>query len=91
MGENGSADYTIRAVGLKAMKKRLYGSVNIASSSEDRGFTYIPRQHNLSASASYVHITSNNTIEERDSPNTLKPGSPLVVDMSSNILSEKSM
>lgn len=92
MGENGSADYiNTGSWSKKAMKEAsFYGSVNIASSSEDRGFTYIPRQHNLSASASYVHITSNNTIEGTrftEYPETWEV--PLVADMSSNILSEK--
>ena len=92
MGENGSADYiNTGSWSKKAMKEAsFYGSVNIASSSEDRGFTYIPRQHNLSDNASYVHITSNNTIEGTrftEYPETGKV--PLVADMSSNILSEK--
>lgn len=92
MRESGCADYiNTGSWSKKAVKEaRFYGAVNIASSSEDKGFTYIPRKHTLSCDASYVHITSNNTIEGTrytEYPETA--GAPLVADMSSNILSEK--
>ena len=67
-----------------------YCKVNVAASSEDRGFSYIPKQSDwkLSADAAYVHICSNETIgglEYHWVPETGKV--PLVADMSSHILS----
>ncbi|HEX4986488.1 MAG TPA: 3-phosphoserine/phosphohydroxythreonine transaminase [Burkholderiales bacterium] len=73
---------------IKEAKK--YCSVNVAASSEDRGFTYVPPQSSwkLSKDAAYVHICSNETIggiEYHWVPDT--GGIPLVADMSSDILS----
>ena len=67
-----------------------YCKVNVAASSEDRGFSYIPKQSDwkLSSDAAYVHICSNETIgglEYHWVPETGKV--PLVADMSSHILS----
>jgi phosphoserine aminotransferase len=67
-----------------------YCRVNIAASSEDRGFTYIPARQDwkLSQDAAYVHICGNETIgglEYHWVPDT--GGIPLVADMSSHILS----
>ncbi len=70
---------------------RHYGSLNIVASSEDRNFTYIPKldSSTFSKDAEYFHICSNNTIEGTRFTNYPDTGSvPLVVDMSSNILSE---
>jgi phosphoserine aminotransferase len=73
---------------IKEAKK--YCSVNVAASSEDRNFSYIPQQQSwtLSADAGYVHICSNETIgglEYHWVPDTGPV--PLVADMSSHILS----
>jgi len=73
---------------IKEAKK--YCSVNVAASSEDRKFSYIPQQHSwkLSPQAGYVHICSNETIgglEYHWVPDT--GAVPLVADMSSHILS----
>ena len=73
---------------IKEAKK--YCSVNVAASSEDRGFTYIPPLDawRLSKDAAYVHICSNETIggvEYHWVPETGEV--PLVADMSSHILS----
>ena len=67
-----------------------YCKVNVVASSEDRGFTYIPKRATwkLSPDAAYVHICSNETIgglEYHWVPET--GGVPLVADMSSHILS----
>ena len=73
---------------IKEAKK--YCSVNVAASSEDKNFTYIPPQETwkLSKDAAYVHICSNETIgglEYHWVPDT--GAVPLVADMSSHILS----
>ena len=65
-----------------------YGEVNVAGSSREDNYTYIPA-YTLSPDAKYVHITTNNTIYGTrwdHIPET--NGVPLVADMSSNILSE---
>jgi len=68
-----------------------YGAVNVAASSEDKTFSYIPelKSEMFTPDADYVHITSNNTIygtKFTDIPDV--NGLPLVSDMSSCILSE---
>ncbi|MBX3617862.1 3-phosphoserine/phosphohydroxythreonine transaminase [Nitrosomonas sp.] len=66
-----------------------YCTVNVAASSQDKHFTYIPPQNEwrLNPQAAYVHYTSNETIggvEFHWIPDT---DVPLVADMSSDILS----
>ncbi|MGP1677142.1 MAG: 3-phosphoserine/phosphohydroxythreonine transaminase [Burkholderiales bacterium] len=73
---------------IKEAKK--YCTVNVAASSEDKKFTYIPPQSSwkLSPEAGYVHICSNETIgglEYHWVPDT--GAVPLVADMSSHLLS----
>ena len=63
-------------------------SIHVAASSEDRGFSYIPRSIALNPEAVYLHITSNNTIKGTQwgqFPET--SGVPIVSDMSSDIFS----
>jgi phosphoserine aminotransferase len=69
---------------------RRYCKVNIAASSEDRKFSYAPRQDTwtLSPDAAYVHYTGNETIggvEFHWIPDT--GAVPLVCDLSSSLLS----
>lgn len=72
-----------------------YGVVNIASSSQD-SFVSIPsvRKWKVNKSSSYIHICSNETVNgvefsEWPDLNSINRGHiPLVVDMSSNILSK---
>lgn len=67
-----------------------FGAVNVAASSEDRNFSYVPPQSawKPDPGAAYVHITTNETIggiEYHWVPDT--GAVPLVADMSSHILS----
>jgi len=92
MSNNKKADYlNTGAFSKKAISDgKLFGTVNIVASSEDKNFTYIPETYSLSPDADYVHITTNNTIEGtvfKALPNT--GNIPLVADMSSNIMSEE--
>ncbi len=69
---------------------RKFCEVNVAASSEDRGFTYVPRQAQwkLSPEAAYVHVCTNETIGGVEFHWTPDTGAvPLVADMSSHILS----
>jgi phosphoserine aminotransferase len=87
----GSADYVNTGTwSQKAIKEaNIIAAGRVAASSEDDGFTRIPKQSelDLDPNAAYVHITSNNTIkgtQYHDFPDTA--GVPLVADMSSDIL-----
>ncbi len=75
----------------KAIKEaKLLGDVNVVASSEDKNFSYIPRDITLNPNAPYVHITSNNTIfgtQWQKYPDTDEV--PLAADMSSDIMSRK--
>ena len=74
--------------GVKAIKEaRRFGTVNVAGTSEDAAFSYIPKTLNLTPNAAYVHITTNNTIEGTEWPEAPETsGVPLVADASSDIL-----
>ena len=89
---DGSADYIITGSwGKKALKEaKRTGSVNVAATMADGGFTRVPGQDELSLrpGAAYVHITSNETIEGVQWKHEPKTGAvPLVADASSDILS----
>ena len=81
-----TGEWAKKAIG----EAKKFCAVNIAASSEDRNFNYVPNQAvwKLNPDAAYVHITSNETIggvEYHWVPDT--GGVPLVADMSSHILS----
>ncbi|RLB28417.1 MAG: 3-phosphoserine/phosphohydroxythreonine transaminase [Deltaproteobacteria bacterium] len=62
--------------------------VRVIASSEDKNFSYIPRDFQVDKDASYVHITSNNTIKGTQWASFPDAGGvPLVCDMSSDIMS----
>lgn len=87
-----TADYVnTGAWAKKAIKEgKLFGTVNIAASSEDKDFSYIPKKFDFSAGSKYVHITSNETIggvQFHKFPDT--GDVPLIADMSSDIMSKK--
>ncbi|MFM9969019.1 MAG: 3-phosphoserine/phosphohydroxythreonine transaminase [Burkholderiales bacterium] len=76
----------------KAIKEaKAFCKVNVAASAEDANFTYAPDQANLKLDpqAAYVHYTSNETIGGVEYHWIPQVGEvPLVVDMSSHILSK---
>jgi phosphoserine aminotransferase len=66
-----------------------YAEVNVAASSKDRAYTYIPAAPAPGADDAYYHITWNNTIVGTRWPAIPATGNiPLVTDLSSAILSE---
>ena len=74
----------------KAIKEaKLFGTVNVAASSEDDKFKFIPKQADLklTADAKYVHYTSNNTIYGTEFHYVPAVTPPLICDMSSDIMS----
>ncbi|WP_059102809.1 3-phosphoserine/phosphohydroxythreonine transaminase [Shouchella shacheensis] len=76
----------------KALKEaKLIGSTHVAASGKEKNYTRIPSTSELTfaANEAYVHLTSNNTIfgtQWKEFPDT---SSPLIADMSSDILSRK--
>jgi phosphoserine aminotransferase len=87
-----SADYIVTGSwGKKAAKEaQKFGTADVAVSMADGGFTRVPNQDELQLNprATYVHMTSNETIEGVEFKREPDTGEvPLVADMSSNILS----
>jgi len=73
---------------IKEAKK--YCTVNIAASSEDQNFTYVPARETwkLTRDAAFVHVCTNETIGGVEYQWTPDTGDvPLVADMSSHIMS----
>lgn len=66
---------------------KLFGEVEVIASSEDKNFTYIPKNFTIPADADYFHITTNNTIYGTELLTDLDSPVPLVADMSSDIFS----
>jgi phosphoserine aminotransferase len=65
-------------------------NIVVAASSEDRNFSYIPEKINISGDASFVYMTSNNTIKGTQWHHLPETGGiPIVSDMCSDILSRK--
>ncbi|RMG79391.1 MAG: 3-phosphoserine/phosphohydroxythreonine transaminase, partial [Bacteroidetes bacterium] len=74
----------------KAIKEaKLLGEVQVVASSEDKKFTYIPKNYTIPADADYVHLTSNNTIYGTQIKEFPDPSVPMICDMSSDIFSRK--
>ena len=88
----GQADYFVTGNFSKkaAEEAALFGKVNIAATSKDRNFSYIPdiKTATYSENSSYTHICENNTIfGTRFTDLPTNKNVPLISDMSSCILS----
>jgi phosphoserine aminotransferase len=86
----GKADYVVTGEwSKKAVKEaKLYCEVGIAASSEDKSFTYAPKQWKVRPDAAYVHYCSNETIGGVEFHTVPSTGDiPLVTDASSHFLS----
>lgn len=89
----GKADYAITGNFARnaAKEARKFGTVQVAASSEEDNFTWIPTQDQLKLdpTADYFYFCANNTIFGTEWKYDPETGSvPLVADMSSNILSK---
>jgi len=86
-----SADYVDTGTwSTKAIKEaELQGkSIAVVASSEDKNYSYIPKNILFNGDAAFVHLTSNNTIKGTQwaqFPDT--KGVPIICDMSSDIMS----
>jgi phosphoserine aminotransferase len=89
--KTGKADYIISGqfAGKAAKEAEKFGTVKVLADSKDKNYTYIPHVTEFSSDADYVHICWNNTIFGTTYNYIPETGSiPLVVDMSSSILSQ---
>jgi phosphoserine aminotransferase len=89
--KGGKADYVNTGSWAKKAinEAKLFGTVNVAGSSEDKNFNYVPGAR-FSSDAVYVHVTSNETIggiQYHTFPDT--GDIPLLADMSSDIFSRR--
>ncbi len=69
--------------------KKVGVEVTVVGSSEDQGFTYIPKDFSVPAGLDYFHYTSNNTIYGTQFHALPKTDLPIVCDMSSDIFSKE--
>jgi len=91
LDENATASYCDNGIwGSKAIKEaKLFGNVHIACSSKDENHTYIPKELSVPQHASYLHYTTNNTVEGTQWHFIPETNVPLVTDMSSDIFSRE--
>ena len=87
LDENGVAAICDNGVwGNKAVKEaKIFGPVTVVSDTNDKKHTYLNKQLNLPANTSYLHITTNNTVEGTQWHQYPQVNVPLIGDMSSDI------
>ena len=88
------ADYVVTGIWAKkaAEEAAKYGDIRIVASSENEGYTYIPKVSALDfrPDADYIYLTGNNTVFGARWASYPETGSiPLVCDISSGIMSEE--
>lgn len=86
---NATAAYCDNGIwGKKASKEAaFFGNVDVVADTSDKGHTYIRKDFTVPANASYLHITTNNTVEGTQWHTYPEVSVPLVADMSSDIFS----
>lgn len=89
LDEDKTASYCDNGIwGSKAIKEAgLFGKVHIACSSKDQNHTCIPKELSVPPHSSYLHYTTNNTVEGTQWHFIPEANVPLVADMSSDIFS----
>jgi phosphoserine aminotransferase len=65
----------------------VFGPVEVVATSEDKNFSYIPKNFTIPSDVDYFHLTSNNTIFGTELFTDIDSPVPLVADMSSDIFS----
>jgi phosphoserine aminotransferase len=74
----------------KAIKEaKLFGNVDIACTSKDDNYSFIPKDFAIPNDAKYFHITTNNTIYGTQWQKMPSVSIPFIADMSSDILSRQ--
>ncbi len=70
----------------KAIKEaKRFCKVEVAASSQDLNYSYIPKSFKIADNSSYLHITSNNTIYGTQYHSYPECAVPIIADMSSDI------
>lgn len=91
LADGRSADYINTGTwATKAIEEaqKLGKKANVVATSEDRAFTYIPKNFKITPDAAYLHVTSNNTIRGTEWQSYPDTGSTdLICDMSSDFCS----
>lgn len=86
-----TADYLITGSWAEKAEEeaRRFGKTNIACTSQDKNFSYIPSACSFSSDPAYIHYTSNNTIFGTQWPGlpSVPAGVDLICDASSDIFS----
>ena len=73
----------------KAIKEaRHFGHIEVLASSEDKNYTYIPKNYKIPTDLEFLHITSNNTIYGTQFKEWPTTDVPIVCDMSSDIFTQ---
>ena len=87
LDENGLAAICDNGVwGNKAVKEaKLFGPVEVVSDSSDKKHTYLNKELELPQGTTYLHITTNNTVEGTQWHQCPQVNVPLIGDMSSDI------
>ena len=88
------ADYVVTGIWAKkaAEEASKYGDIRVVASSEEAGYTYVPRvtRADFRPDADYIYLTGNNTVFGARWASYPDTGDiPLVCDISSGIMSEK--
>jgi phosphoserine aminotransferase len=91
MAVNGKAAYTNTGTWSgKAIKEaKHFGEVVVVGSSEDKNYSYIPKDYAIPTDVDYFHCTSNNTIAGTQMKSFPKHSGVTVCDMSSDIFSRQ--
>jgi len=86
---NGKAAYVNTGTwSTKAIKEaKLFGEIIELASSQDTNFSYIPKGYDVPTDATYLHLTSNNTIFGTQHHQWPETDVPFICDMSSDIFS----
>ena len=87
LDNNDTAAYCDNGIwGTKAIKRgQAFGNVYVVASSKDRNHSYIVKDFSIPADATYLHYTTNNTVEGTQWHHIPETDVPLVADMSSDI------
>jgi phosphoserine aminotransferase len=90
LDEGGKAEYVNAgewgSKAIKEAKKVGKGSVAEIASSADKNFSYIPKDYAISPDATYLHLTTNNTIEGTELFDLPATDVPIIADMSSDFM-----
>ncbi len=68
---------------------KFFGPTEVVGTSEDKNYTYIPKNYSIPSDADYFHYTSNNTIYGTQMQSIPECKVPLFCDMSSDIFSRR--